>query len=619
MRGLDVERSLASALLASLLACTTPVAFAPATGVLQADASGAGRLLLAVDGVGFGAPRSGSFRVLDCGRFEAGAFAVVRDQRGRALHVAGATGPGGATAWDDRRIVLSVPAELARAPGLSVQVCRSGGSVSAPVETWRYDAFEVPRSDPGTNPSPLALAIDSAGAVFVNEEFHTQVKALAPDGRWSVLDVPQRPGPGIFASTLFGDDPTRVATLGEAVMVDPHGRTWWTEAGATPYGGVHGNASRILRREPGAAALHVYTVPGDDGGVVGIAWDPARGRIWFTQARRATRLGRQEHVAQQARLTSFDPERIPPDDPAAASPAEACDVPTGEVVGACSATSGRRCLTDRDCFRAREVCAGGAADDTACFREHELPADFGVVVPGHLLRHSDGSFWYAAFWGGNHVGRFDPATGAFTRYPLPRPPGEADCPGDSCSCFFPEPDKPECPARCCRYRLLGRGPWMLAEALGGDVLFTTQEGGALSRFDHRRNTDPACTALDASGRNPCIGDTPIPGFDPARDAGHSLAIDAAGSVWITQGAGLDFVTSPGTHAPLAFLAPGAAHFTVLPPLSLFPFTSSGTECAPSGAPTAVVAAGVAIDPRTGAVWFADYCRKRIGRLVPLAP
>jgi len=55
---------------------------------------------------------------------------------------------------------------------------------------------------------------------------------------------------------------------------------------------------------------------------------------------------------------------------------------------------------------------------------------------------------------------------------------------------------------------------------------------------------------------------------------------------------------------------------LLPPLSLYPFTSSGIECRPAGEPVAFSAAGIAFDPRTGSVWFADYCRKRLGQIVP---
>jgi streptogramin lyase len=604
--------------LVAALACASPLVDAPVTGLVHDDPADnpEGRLLLSVTGSGFGTPRPG--RREPCGGLASGAFVRILGEQGREILAAASTDAESVPLWSEHQIVLAVPEPLAVESGLAVQVCTPGAaSAAVPVVAWEYEHYDVPRSDPSTNPSPLAVAVDARGAVWLNEEFHTQLKRLSPSGGWSVFEVPQVAGPGIFASTIFGDEPTRNATLGEQVLVDPHGRVWFSESGEALYGGEHANHSRILMLDPYDEQLRVYNVPGDNGGVVGLAWDPERERLWFTQARRFVRAGLVEHVAQEARLTSFDPSSIPPDPFFDFQPGERCERPAGEEVGTCSASAHRRCISDRDCALAHQICSPDAGDDTGCFREHELPADFGVYLPGHLLRHSDGTFWYAAYWGGNHVGRFDPESGAFQRYPLARPPGEATCTDESCDCFAADSGKPPCAERCCLYRLLGQGPWMLAEEPGGDVVFTAQEGGGVARFDHARRDDPRCQALDSAGRNPGIVGHAVPGFDPEKLVMHSLARDGDGNLWVTLGPTPGLASDPGSRASLGFLAAKTRRWVLLPPLSLYPYTSSGQECTGVGDPVAFNGAGLAFDAGAGAIWFADFCRKRLGSIVPL--
>jgi hypothetical protein len=368
--------------------------------------------------------------------------------------------------------------------------------------------------------------------------------------------------------------------------------------------------------DPYDGQLRVYNVPGDNGGVIGLAWDSERERIWFTQARRFARIGSVDHAAQEARLTSFDPEGVPPDPLFDFRSDQTCERPEGGPVGLCSVSAHRRCITDRDCSLAHQVCPPDAGDDRHCFHEHELPPEFGVFLPGHLLRHSDGTLWYAAYWGGNHVGRFDPGSGIFQRYPLARPPGEESCRDESCNCFVPSSGKP-CPARCCLYLLLGQGPWTLTEEQNGDVVFSAQEGGGVSRIDYARRDDPRCQALDAAGRNPCISHHAIPGFDPARLAMHSLARDEEGNLWVTLAPIEGLANDPTSLASLAVLDAQTQRWTLLPPLSLYPYFGSGQECGAAGEPAGFSGAGVAFDPRAGAIWFADFCRKRVGRIAPL--
>jgi streptogramin lyase len=606
----------AIAVLPVLVACAALHLDPPVTALVHEDPADnpEQRLLLSISGAGFGPRRASGGTRSVCGRRNARSFVRLRDASGRVVLEARAVDRDRVPRWSDRQIVLAVPLEGSVARELSVEVCTPRGRVrSARVELWEYVHFDVPRSDPGTNPSPLALALDDASTVWLNEEFHTQAKSLSADGAWRVWDIPQAAGQGIFAATLFGDHPSRVATLGESVIVDPEGIVWMTEAGTAPYDGPHGNHARILRIDPRSGELGVYNVPGTANGVIGLAHDPRTGLVWFTQAQRRLQRDGEVWVAQEARLTSFDPDAIAPDPFFDFEPTERCQIPDGEHVGRCSATSERRCLDDHDCVLADRVCP---AEDRsgACFREYELPAEYGVVLPGPLLLHSDGTLWYSGYWGGNHIGRFDPGTARFQRFPLGRPPGEASCDYDGCWCFFERADTPRCPQRCCLYQLLGVGPWALAEEDSGGIAFCGQEAGSISRLAYPLRDDPRCEALDEGGANPCIRVEAVPNLDPETQQMAWLARDLEGNLWFTQSQMP--ANDPGSPSSVGYLRAGAREVVVLPPLSLFPFVSSGTECEPAGAFVAFQGAGVAVDPRSGAVWFADYCRRRLGRVTP---
>jgi streptogramin lyase len=105
-------------------------------------------------------------------------------------------------------------------------------------------------------------------------------------------------------------------------------------------------------------------------------------------------------------------------------------------------------------------------------------------------------------------------------------------------------------------------------------------------------------------------------FDPTTTQLHSLALDGAGNLWFGESRIDGRDPDPARGASIGYVQAGTGHMILLPPLSLYPFTSSGIECRPAGEPVAHSATGMAFDPRTGSVWIADYCRKRLGRIVP---
>jgi streptogramin lyase len=460
--------------------------FEPALALFHDDVADnpSAEILLSIQGTGLGQPAAGSFEAADCGTAAGGAFVVARDALGAEVLRARSTEPAETIAWGEDRIVLRLPG--AAAPIATAQVCTASGTPGPiVVQSYAYDHVDIPPTT-GTVATPLAVAADGARGVWVNEEFHTQLKTLEPSRQWTQRDLPQAAGPGIFAQTVFGDTPSHIATLGEAITVDPGGRIWLTESGPGPYSGPYANHSRIIGFDPVSSKLDVYAVPGDDNGVIGIGWDEARRRLWFTQARRSTGTF-PPAVAYEARLTSFDPSRIAPDATFDFVPVETCVKAGAAPVGTCSVTQHRRCIWDHDCVLAERVCPPATTDDGACFHEYELPAGSGVVLPSHLLVHSDGSIWYSAYWGGNHLGRLDPATGEISRFPLPDPAGKRTCDYAACNCFAADPAL-RCPTHCCQYLLLGWGPWSLLEGDLGSVVVCGQTSLSVARLDLARAT-----------------------------------------------------------------------------------------------------------------------------------
>jgi streptogramin lyase len=600
-----------------VLGCATPTLYAPATALVHVDPDDNPRseMLLSLIGERLGLPLAAPPRGPRCGTQREHYFVRIRAAGQPVLEIE-STQRQSIRLWSDRQIVLWIPGALAGAPELRIEVCTPGGLLSAvPVQRFVYDHFAVPRSDPEANPSPLAIAIDARSTVWVNEEFHSQVKSLSAEGEWSILDIPHPPGPGTFALTIFGESRSRVATFGESILVDPEQRVWLSEGGPAPYPGALPNHSRVLRIDPGNDEVTAYMVPGDNNGVIGLAFARDSGRIWFTQAKRVTvDADGAPRVVHEASLSSFDPMAIEPNSSQDLAPASPCALSPGAAVGTCSATPQRRCARDEDCTLAEQVCLDSSDSKVACFRVYPLPADAGVFLPGPMLSHSDGTQWYAGYWGGNHLGRLDPATGEFERFPLPRPPLERRCNFASCSCFDSSPGKPPCPDFCCRYQLLGRGPWGLIEERSGDIAFCGTEAGFVSRLHRDRIGDPRCTSLDATGANPCISDYPVPNFDPLKQQMHSLAQDAAGNIWFATGQG--FAGDPASLASLGYLDARTERVILLPPLALFPYAAMPGDCQPPGKFVGFSGSGLAVDERTGAIWFADYCRKRLGRLLP---
>jgi hypothetical protein len=398
-----------------------------------------------------------------------------------------------------------------------------------------------------------------------------------------VPSYPLAPLPGPFRLCSTACSRTNIAQAGEDAAVDTMGRVWFTEGGFEPTGdGGSPNHSRIVAFDPTDSSVRLYNIPGDHNSIIGIAWDGQRKRIWFAQSRSPI-FSPPGGAVTPARLTSFDPERIPHGtDPVFDFSTTATCNASGGTPGTCSNASWHRCLTVDDCVVADQICAPGAPD-ADCY--HDYPLHETVLQPARIAVHPDGSVWYADYSFGADIGRLDPETGAVTRFPLsPTPDGTA----------------------------VGF-PWAITIAPNNDVVVGDFLGGKIGEFKMTRLQDPSCQTLvspdpqvdcsvidaqhhrDPSCANPCIQDLPTP------NSVFSVVYDRHHNLWFDQG----YVKS-GKLLP--------KNIVLFPPvLALFP---SAIPCANGTKPGLLsgLGGGIVVDRVADEIWSADYCGRRVLRL-----
>lgn len=486
-----------------------------------------------VDNLEIATYQGGSFEIHGRGLGSAVATSFLLYRSGSHTHLVPSTSPN-ITLWTDHRIQVQLPDH---APSGRVMVANLGGfSAPANVEVYAYDWFDIPPT-PGTNASPLSITVDDQERVWVNEEFQRAFQRLElSTGVVTGLPYPMPVDPGPFASTIFSDHRTQSSILGEGVIVDPQGRVWFTQGGGSLYSGIHPNHSRIvcvLPDEPGGPEFRVYNVPHDWNEVIGLAWDPVREWIWFAEG----------SLASGSRIVGFDPELIPWDND-----------------------------FDFSTSLAHQVGTPGLETDPV-FHYFDVPNP--TAHAAHILVHSNGDLYFTEFWG-SAIGRLQPFSGGFTRYPVPAPI-----------------------SRATPSYIVGAGPWQIVEAPNGDVIFNEFFDATITRFDITRADDAAAQQLDAQGLNPAMTDHVIPRYSPRDETLHSIAYDQDGRLWYT----MHTADEPGLDAAVGYLTADETQMTRFSPMGL----TDGLR--------AWSAAGIAMSPTTGELYFAEFWRKRIGHLV----
>ncbi len=279
--------------------------------------------------------------------------------------------------WTNDRIELSLPPQV-QSGQLAVIV---GDVFSAPVDLLVYSYSSVAiLPSLGTNKRELAVAVAPDSTLWFNQEFHLELKALSPDmpPSYTAIEIPQAEGAGIFASSLFGDNRSRISGAGEDIAVSGDGKVWFTQGGSFAYAGLHFNTSRVVQYDPTTETFDCYNAPIDNAVANGVLIDEPRQMIWYSEA--GTISGNAiTGFTLNSTLSNcfFDPYS---DDP-------------------------------RD-----ELCSGGPTD--SCHWRFPLPNQ--NSFPAHLALDQAGNIWFTEFWG-NSIGRLTPETGEIIELPLPTP------------------------------------------------------------------------------------------------------------------------------------------------------------------------------------------------------
>ncbi len=459
-------------------------------------------------------------------------------------------------AWKNDHITILVNKIATKG---TIKVTTDTATLDVPIqEAYLYDWLSIPRTA-NTNASPLALASDTKGRVWINQEFHRAFHVWEPStGQVRQIQIPLPPGDGPYATVYLGTDArTGISVYGEDIAIDQDGYVWFTEGGDL-YGGKFPNHSRIVRYDPNGrngSQFRFYNIPGDNNLVIGIAFDTKRNRVWFTSATHNSEVylenGQTNHITGLvgSKLTSFDPERVPYND--------------GTSIDYSSASKNLICKKDQS--------------DATCYHEYPIPIftpGFNTGVPSHIAVDTSGNVWYATYWGSSYIGRLNPNNGAFTHYPLPKP-------------IATQP----------LVSTLGSGIWYLGIDKNNNIVITETLDSTMTRL-RTSNLNSSCEKLDAKGNNPCIDEQPVPHANLSNQLLHSLAFDSKGNTWFAQTS-----ENPNDFSKvnaLGYVTADWKRTILLPPLTLFTGTTfTGT--------------GITID-KNGTIWFGEYIGQRLGRL-----
>ncbi len=257
---------------------------------------------------------------------------------------------------------------------------------------------------------------------------------------------------------IFGADlPTSMSVLGERV-VDTGSAVWYTQGGELFYNGAHANHSTLIRvsyrDDPSAPTDHdvcSLAVPGDNNQVIGIDYDHATNRVWFTES----------NAGRASALNWFvDDGTIPCNN----------DLNYSDAGAVAAASAANRC---------------NVAAQTSCIHHVALPTWAGAA--GHItIDADDGYAWFVDFMG-RQLSRYPLDGGAVQSFPLPRSP--------SASVF-------------------NGFPWAI-QVNERAVYLNRYADNTLLRFDKTVEDPAVDCATLVGGKNPCISELllPMPGRD----------------------------------------------------------------------------------------------------------
>lgn len=401
--------------------------------------------------------------------------------------------------WQDTSIQLELPPQV-QSGQLSVIV---DGTPSTAVKllVYSYSATNIPPTS-GTNPFGLAIAIGPDGTLWLNQEFHQELKSFTPaiSPVASSYLIPQAPGPGIYALWSNTAARTRTSGLGEDITVGPDGKVWFTEGGWSlyPAGTPYYNTSRVVSYDPATSTFACYNAPIDNAGVVGVLIDQRRGMIWYSES----------GFTDGAAITGF---------------------PLDSSLDNCSFDPSQGDVRAPICTE--EI-------TTPCHKRFPLTNPYGF--PAHLALDQDDNIWFTEFLG-DKIGRLSPETGDIIELPLPDPTAEMG-PG----------------------WMFGSGPWELAFDPNGDLLVSGFAEASILRVQLALLSSNDCERLDANGENPCIDRIFVAPDSTDGKTIHTISMGVDGLAWF--GIEQDSATqATGYGGQLGFIATQADYAAVLMP------------------------------------------------------
>lgn len=370
-------------------------------------------------------------------------------------------------AWSATAITFNTPPPV-RSGRLTVIV---DGQSSAPVDTYVY-IYSTTSTQLASNPTPLPLALTTTpdGRVWMDEEFHTQLKVATPGTAAtavSAITVPQYAPPGIFSVNANGADYRSTFTMfGEDIDTDSDGSLWFVQGGAGLYTGSNINSSRIIHYTPSSGRFDCYNVPVDDAEAAGVLVDHARGVVWYSEF----------SLTHGNAIDYFIPSQTTPD-----------------------------CSWNPDSGARPATCPGMYV--AGCHMRFPLPqANSGPI---ELTLDAAGNVWFTEFWG-NRIGMLNPVSGVITELPLP---ASIDHSGPGA--------------------FIGSGPFSIALDRNGDLWVSEQFDATIDRISPSRMASSNCTQLNALGRNPCIDELYVGSNGTDGITVHTVTVGNDGLVWFT--------------------------------------------------------------------------------------
>ena len=402
------------------------------------------------------------------------------------------------TSWEPNEVQLRLPRQI-QSGALTVSV---NGVESQPVKllVYAYSSFAIPPSA-GTNKFGLTLDVAPDGKVWLNQEYHLELKSFDPAlAAFTARTIPQA-GSGIFATMLFGNHRSRMSEAGEDVDTDSDGNVWLTQGGGWwyPDAGPYFNTSRIVRYHPDTDIFDCYNAPVDNAQAIGVLVDPARNMVWYTESG-------PEHGAA---ITGFSPDSTTSD-----------------------------CLFDPyQSPRQDAVCS--AAVTVSCHQRFPLAIPFSA--PSHLVLDPEGNIWFTEFFV-NKIGRLSPETGEIVELPLPKLIADQG-PGS----------------------LIGSsGPWEMTADDDGNLWASEFFDATVIRIRPSLMETHDCQHLDVNGQNPCIENMTVQYDDNSEKVIHTVAAGAEGLVWFgveeAPGPGNDW--TPGAN--IGFISTDSGEPVLLP-------------------------------------------------------